>query len=158
MLALPALRLHARLAALAVGVWLAILGSATVFAADIQTFSQARFETAQAEGRPIVVDIAAKWCTTCAAQKPIIERLAADPAYREMIIFHVDYDNQKDVVRSLGARWQSTLIAFNGAAETARSVGDTNAGSIAALFRSAPAGWRGGAPPASTCRRPAGRP
>jgi len=37
-------------------------------------------------------------------------------------------------VRAFGARSQSTLIAFKGAKETARSVGDTDAGSIADLL------------------------
>ncbi len=130
-------RFAASLIAFAFGVVLLIGASPNAFAAEIKAYDQSSFETAQAEGRPIVVDITAKWCSTCAAQQPIIQALAADPAYGEMIVFHVDYDNQKDVVRSLGARWQSTLIAFNGAAETGRSVGDTNAASITALFQTA---------------------
>lgn len=123
--------------ALVASVWLALSGISAALAADMQAYDQASFEAAQAEGRPIVVDIAAKWCTTCAAQRPIIEQLAADPAFGEMIVFHVDYDTQRDIVRSLGARWQSTLIAFSGTAETGRSVGDTNPSSITALFQSA---------------------
>jgi hypothetical protein len=48
--------------------------------------------------------------------------------------FVVDFDNQKDAVKSFGARMQSTLIAFKGEHETGRSVGDTDRASIAALL------------------------
>jgi hypothetical protein len=46
----------------------------------------------------------------------------------------VDFDRQKDVVKFFQARMQSTLIAFKGATEAGRSVGDTNRASIAALL------------------------
>lgn len=105
-------------------------------AAEMKQFDQASFEAAQSDRRPIVVDITATWCPTCAAQKPIIESLADDPAYAEMIIFHVDFDDQEDVVRDLSAQSQSTLIAYKGETETGRSVGDTDPKSIASLFAS----------------------
>ena len=113
-----------------------VLSTQLTSAAEMKRFDQASFEVAQAQDRPIVVDITATWCPTCAAQKPIIESLAADPAYAEMVIFHVDFDDQKDVVRDLGAQMQSTLIAYNGQAETGRSVGDTDPKSIGLLFGS----------------------
>ena len=37
-------------------------------------------------------------------------------------------------MKAFGARMQSTLIAYKGATETGRSVGDTNPASIAALL------------------------
>ena len=46
----------------------------------------------------------------------------------------MDFDSQKDVVRQFKATTQSTLIVFKGATETGRSVGDTDAKSIAALL------------------------
>ena len=60
----------------------------------------------------------------------------ADPAFGTLIVFNVDFDAQKDVVRRFRAQMQSTLIAFKGTTETARSVGDTDARSIEALIRS----------------------
>ncbi len=114
-----------------------VLSTQLAYAAEMKRFDQASFEAAQSEDRPIVVDITATWCPTCAAQKPIIESLAADPAYEEMVVFHVDFDDQKDVVRELGAQMQSTLIAYDGETETGRSVGDTDPRSIGLLFASA---------------------
>ena len=70
------------------------------------------------------------------AQKPIIDSLAEQPNNSDLVIFSVDFDSQKPVVREFGARSQSTLIAFRGKTEMARSVGDTDPASIAALVQS----------------------
>jgi thiol-disulfide isomerase/thioredoxin len=113
-----------------------VLAAGLASAADVKTYDAASFKTAQAAGTPIVIDIAASWCPTCAAQKPIIQSLVNDPAYSRIVLFHVDFDSQKDVVRKFGAQMQSTLIAYNGSKETGRSVGDTKPDSIEALFSS----------------------
>lgn len=106
------------------------------FAAERQPFDTEAFRKAQASGAPILVDIAAPWCPTCQKQKPIIEKLAQDPRFKALRIFQVDFDTQKDAVRELNARNQSTLIAFSGNRETGRSVGDTNPQSIETLIAS----------------------
>ena len=105
-------------------------------AAQTANFDRAQFNAAQQTGRPILVDIRASWCPVCAAQEPIIERLSALPEYKDLLILRVDFDSQKDAVGTFSASSQSTLIAFHGTRETGRSVGDTNADSIAKLFRS----------------------
>ena len=105
-------------------------------AAQRQVFDQASFAAAQAKGERILVDISATWCPTCKAQKPIISSLADSPVNSDLVIFDVDFDSQKPVVRAFGAQMQSTLIAFKGKAETARSVGDTDPASLAQLIAS----------------------
>jgi thiol-disulfide isomerase/thioredoxin len=124
------------ISALAAGFAVAMTLAATAGAAELKPYDQASFEMAQQNGDPIVVDIWASWCPTCKAQEPIIEELAASPDFADLTIFRVDFDAQKDVVRALGARSQSTLIAFDGMNETSRSVGDTSPQTIEALFRS----------------------
>lgn len=126
--------LRIRLAVVGLGL-AAMCGAAS--GAETRPFDRAGFDAAQAKGRAIVVDISAPWCPTCAAQKPTIDRLAASDEFKDLLILGVDFDSQKDVVRDLGARMQSTLIAYNGKSETARSVGDIKPASIEALFRSA---------------------
>lgn len=111
------------------------LGQSPANAATQAPFTQDAFTIAQKGGKPILVDITASWCPTCAAQKPILNKLAADPAFKDMVILRVDFDQQKDVVRTLNARSQSTLIVYRGANEVGRSVGDTNEASITALLR-----------------------
>lgn len=103
-------------------------------AATVAAFTQQAFKAAQAADLPILVDISATWCPTCAQQKPIIDSLAATPEFSKLVILHVDFDTQKDVVRAMGARMQSTLIVFHGPTLKGVSVGDTDPASIKALL------------------------
>jgi thiol-disulfide isomerase/thioredoxin len=112
------------------------LTSAPAPAAQTANFDRVQFNAAQQSGRPILVDIRASWCPICAAQEPIIERLSTLPEYKDLLILRVDFDSQKDVVRTFSASSQSTLIAFHGTREIGRSVGDANPDSIAKLLRS----------------------
>ncbi len=111
--------------------------AAPAFAAETKAFDPASFAAAQNAGKPILVAIHASWCPTCKAQKPILSDLMADSKFNNLVYFIVDFDSQKDAVRYFGARMQSTLIAFKGATETGRSVGDTDRASIAALLTKA---------------------
>lgn len=97
-------------------------------------FTAEAFKAAQASGSPILIEIHADWCPTCKAQKPILDKLAAEPKFKELKIFRVDFDSMKPQVREFGANMQSTLIVFKGAAEKGRSVGETAEASIAALL------------------------
>jgi thioredoxin-like negative regulator of GroEL len=103
--------------------------------ANVTRYTQAAFDQAQAAGDPILIAIQAKWCPTCAAQQPIIEKIAAEGAGKNLRVLLVDFDTQKDVVRSLGATMQSTLVVFHGKDEMARTVGDTDSESIRATVR-----------------------
>jgi thioredoxin 1 len=110
-----------------------IAGSAALiapaFASETKTFDPVSFAAA-----PIFVAVHASWCPTCKAQKPILSELMADPKFKNLVYFVVDFDSQKEVVAYFNVRMQSTLIAFKGATETGRSVGDTERASIAALL------------------------
>jgi thiol-disulfide isomerase/thioredoxin len=108
--------------------------AAPAFAAETKTFEPGPFAAAQQAGKPILVAIQASWCPTCKAQKPILSELMAEPKFKNLVYFVVDFDSQKEAVKYFGARVQSTLITFKGATETGRSVGDTEPSSIAALL------------------------
>jgi thioredoxin 1 len=108
--------------------------AAPALAATAQPFNDAAFAEAQKTGKPIFVAIHASWCPICKAQTPILAQLMADPKFKDLVYFTIDFDSQKDLVRRFGARMQSTLISFKGATEQGRSVGDTNRQSIAALL------------------------
>jgi thioredoxin 1 len=103
-------------------------------AAETQDYNAKAFAAAQAAGKPILVEIHASWCPTCKAQVPILGELEKQDKFKNLMVFRVDFDSQKDAVKAFGARMQSTLITFKGAVETGRSVGDTNAASIAGLL------------------------
>ena len=104
------------------------------YSTETKTFTQGDFAAAQKAGKPIFVAIHATWCPTCKAQKPILSELMAEPKFKNLVYFVVDFDSQKDAVNFFGAQMQSTLTAFKGEHETGRSVGDTDRSSIAALL------------------------
>lgn len=117
----------------AAGAGLAMIPTLSI-AATNAPFSRAAFADAQKANRPILIEVHASWCPTCRAQAPIVSELIAQPQYKNLAVFRVDFDGQRDDVRALGAQAQSTLIAFKGATEVGRSVGDTRRDSIAALL------------------------
>ena len=103
-------------------------------AAEAVPFTASAFAAAETAGRPILIDVSAPWCPTCKAQRPILAALEATPKFKDLAVFSVDFDTQKDVLRSFGVRMQSTLICFKAGRETARSTGDTNPASLARLL------------------------
>ncbi len=124
-------RRSALISAAALGI--TTLALAPAFAASEQAFDAKAFAAAQKAGKPILIGIHAPWCPICAAQKPILSELMADRKFKDLVYFTIDFDSQKDLVRQFGAQKQSTLIAFKGSSERARSVGDSKRESITAL-------------------------
>ena len=110
------------------------LPSLPSWATETKPFDSKAFADAQKAGKPIFVGVHASWCPTCKAQDPILSELMSAPKFKDLVYFVVDFDSQKDAVKSFGVRTQSTLIAFKGNRETGRTVGDTNRSSIAALL------------------------
>jgi thiol-disulfide isomerase/thioredoxin len=108
--------------------------SAPLDAMSRKPFDAKAFEAAQAAGQPILIEVSAPWCPICKAQKPILSNLAAKPKFKDVTLFEIDFDSQKDLLRTFNVRMQSTLIAFKGKQEKARSTGDTNASSIERLL------------------------
>ena len=96
-------------------------------------FTQAAFDKAQVAGKSVLLVVHASWCPTCKAQEPILENLLQKPENKGIVAFRVDYDAQKDVCAQFSVRTQSTLIGYKGKSEVKRSVGDTNAESVATL-------------------------
>lgn len=98
----------------------AALISGTTQAAEVRPFDRAAFAAAQAQGRPILVDVKAWWCPVCASQAVTIKKAIAEPRYGPLAIFEIDYDAQKSEWRSFAVHKQGTLIAFHGAREVGR--------------------------------------
>ena len=103
----------------------ALFGSAAL-AATTEAYTAEAFAAAQAANRPILVEITAPWCPTCEAQRPLLADLTSQPKFRDLAIFTVDFDSQRDVVRSMHADMQSTLVTYKGSTEVSRSVGVTS--------------------------------
>lgn len=104
-------------------------------AGDIKPFDQSAFDRLAQEGKPVVLDISATWCPTCKAQKPIIDGLMKQPAYKEVTLMTLDFDADKPILKKFKVTMQSTLVAFKGDKEVARSTGDTTPAGLEALVR-----------------------
>ena len=126
------------LAAFAAAVPAIIVAMPAVAAAPaIQPYNQAAFDAAQKAGKPILVWVHAPWCPVCREQAKTIARVTAEPAYRDMQVFRIDYDTQKPLWQKFGATMQSTLIGFHGKRETGRIAHDTDDAKVSAVISSA---------------------
>ncbi len=105
-------------------------------AAETRDFDEATFAAAQAQGRPILVDVKAWWCPVCASQSRTIKAITAAPDYKDLLILHINYDKQKPAMRKFAVTKQATLIGFNGTRQTGRLDGVTDKVQIGALLAS----------------------
>ena len=113
-----------------------LLFSGCVFAGE-QAFTQQAFEQLQKEGKPTLVSVHADWCPTCRRQEPIVKDLLKRAPYDQITALRVDFDRQKEVLKSFKVIKQSTLIVFKDGEEVGRSLGDTHPERIEALLKKA---------------------
>jgi len=104
-------------------------------AGEIKPFNQQEFDKLTLEGKPVVLDISATWCPTCKEQKPIIDGLMKQPAYKDVTLMTIDFDSAKPTLKKFKVTMQSTLVAFKGDKEVGRSVGDTTPAGLEGLIK-----------------------
>lgn len=110
---------------------------ATSALAEQTPYSQPVFDKLIEDGKPVLVEVHADWCSTCRAQAKVTDALLRVKPYRGIRSLKVDYDNQQDVIKALRASKQSTLIVFKGGKEVGRSLGDTTPEGIENLLKKA---------------------
>ena len=103
-------------------------------AASHKPFTLKAFRAAQAANKPILIDVYAPWCPTCRAQQPGIAAAQNLKSNSGLVVFRMDFDNQKTLLRQFRVSKQATLIAYRGKKETGRSLGVTNRAAIAKLI------------------------
>ena len=91
-----------------------------------------------AAGKTVFLDFFAPWCSTCVAQRRIIDGLKAEnPAYEANISFLVvewDSNLDGDLVKQLKIPRRSTLVVLRGDKELGRIVAGTAKADIKALL------------------------
>ena len=101
-------------------------------------YSPGSAEAAMDEGKIVLLDFWASWCSTCAAQERVLAALKAEnPAYEQKIVFYkVDWDlYAKDTLsKDLRIPRRSTLVLLKGREELGRIVAGTSKADIQALL------------------------
>src|SRR5215831_3214508 len=97
-----------------------------------QPFDAKAFQASQAAEKAILVDVTASWCPTCRQQRPTVEQIEKERP--DLVVYEVDFDTAKDVLKQFRVQYQSTLIVFHGTKEVARSTGETDPALIRALI------------------------
>lgn len=94
-----------------------------------------------AAGETVFLDFKASWCTTCAAQERVLDKLKAEnPSYEHVITFvNVDWDTYRKAqfTQRLRIPRRSTLVVLKGDAEIGRLVADTREEKIKELLDAA---------------------
>lgn len=119
---------------------MASLATATLLMSSLvawagQPFDAKAFQSAQAEEKAILVDVTASWCPTCRQQRPTVQQIEKEKP--DLVVYEVDFDKAKDVLKQFRVQYQSTLIVFRGNKEVARSTGETDPALIRGLIAKA---------------------
>lgn len=113
-----------------------VLLSTAVFSAGLP-ISAVNFADIEKQGKSAVISTHADWCSTCKAQDKVLAVFMKDPDYKNVVFYQVDYDNQKDLLKTLKVRTQSTIIVYKSGKEVARATGDTKEAALSKLTRQA---------------------
>ncbi len=87
------------------------------------TFNKMLFDKAQSEGKVVVVSSWIKYCTSCASQMKVLEKVKNDFNNIEYLKFEV---TNKEIANLLNVQYQTTLLIFKDNKEVYRSIGETS--------------------------------
>lgn len=116
---------------------IAVIAALAMPALAATKFTPAALAEAQKAGKSILVEVSAPWCPVCRAQKVVLGELSKQARFKNIVKFVVDFDTQKDALKALDVRAQSTLIVYKGDKETGRLAYDASKESIEALLAKA---------------------
>ena len=95
-------------------------------------FQDKAFADAQAAGKTILVDVFAPWCPVCRKQQTTIQSIQKERP--SLVVFQIDYDSSKDLLKRFNVQKQATLIMFKGKTEVGRLSYDADPANIRALI------------------------
>lgn len=116
---------------------LLLTASGLARALDIQPYTAAALQRAQAAGKPVAVHFHADWCPTCKAQEKALDGLRGDPQLKGVTVLVANYDVERDLKKSMNVRSQSVVVVFRGSKETTRIGGETKPDKIKAALATA---------------------
>ena len=108
--------------------------SFNVFAVDKSTtFSEEIFKKAQAEGKTVVINSWNKTCYTCGKQVKILNEAEKD--FSNILFLSFEQTKNKEIAKSLGIEYWTTIVIYKNNKEIARSIGQTKKSEIYSLIK-----------------------
>lgn len=109
-----------KFAALMIAVMAMPFAGGQALAMQFTEYKAESFVKILSSGQPIVVHVHADWCPVCRAQMPIMDKLLAGAAYKNVRAVRVNFDKEKQFLTDYKVVRQSTILIFKGGKEIAR--------------------------------------
>ena len=111
-----------------------LLISTSSFAGEYETnFNIEKFNFAQKNGKIVVIHSWNKSCSTCARQKPILEKAKKD--FENVIFMNFEQTKNKDIAELLNIDYWTTIVVYKDNKELAREIGLYNERDIYNLIK-----------------------
>ena len=99
----------------------------------VTNFDLKKLIDTQRSGKTIVVHSWNKYCSTCAAQFKVFDQALKD--FKNVEFMFYEQNKNKDIARSLGIQYWTTIVVYKGKDEIAREIGLTNKDQIYELIK-----------------------
>jgi len=129
------MRLKNAVAALLLGAGAAVL-PASANALERVDYTTAGYEAAIAANRPVLIGVWADWCGICQTQIGVIEALANDPRFADLLVIEVSFDTQRHIMIRMNVSFRSTIIGVRDGHEIGRLNATTDPAVIEAFMAS----------------------
>ena len=111
-----------------------LLISTSSFAGEYETnFNIEKFKFAQNNGKIVVIHSWNKSCSTCAKQKPILDKAKKD--FENVIFMNFEQTKNKDIAELLKIDYWTTIVVYKDNKELAREIGLYNERDIYNLIK-----------------------
>jgi len=111
-----------------------VLISLNSYAVDKSTtFNKEVFKKAQLEGKIVVINSWNKTCYTCGKQVKILDQ--AEKEFPNILFLSFEQTKDKEIAKSLGIEYWTTIVVYKNNKEIARSIGQTKKSEIYSLIK-----------------------
>jgi thiol-disulfide isomerase/thioredoxin len=99
----------------------------------ITNFNKELFDKAQSDGKVVVVNSWAKYCSSCASQMKVLNKAKNEFDNIEYFTFEI---TNKEISELLNVQYQTTLLIFKDNKEIYRSIGETSKDAVYKAIKS----------------------
>ena len=97
------------------------------------TFNKELFDKAQSDGKVVVVNSWAKYCSSCASQMKVLDKAKSEFNNIEYFTFEI---TNKEISKLLNVQYQTTLLIFKDNKEIYRSIGEISRDAVYKAIKS----------------------